>query len=758
MALEYKKAKGMSIRDIAPLPLGGLAKEGWEPINWERRNACERNLKLFAESYLPNVFYLGWSEDQLKCIRKVENVFLEGGMFALAMPRSGGKTAICRAGMIWGTAYGHKRFPYFVGSTQPKAIQTLEFVKLYWYRSKNLRQDFPEIGWSIWKLENRFHLARGQLYRGQPTLVEWGGEAVRYPCLLLPKEDVAGYPESFLIWSEEYQAYYTKNAGVMIATAGIDGSIRGEAEVHPITLEQPRPDVVLLDDVQKDQKAESPAACEKMERLIDGAIQGLAGPGNHIAALMPCTVIADGDVADTYLDRMKKPEWKGERCQLVTSWPPGITDFEIGMDTEPGKAWNHYAELRKQSLRLYEDLRLATEYYLANRAVMDEGFVVSWVDRFDPKTEISAQQHAMNLRLKSPITFPAEYQNRGKKLAKDGPLLVSPGQVAEKTIAIERSHLPVGTQFLTAFLDVQDEILFYTVFGCEPDFTGVFCEYGTWPEVGTRYFTKNQAQGWGLLSREFWKAYPQHRDKGYITEGGKIKPPLEAKIYHALTQASRWLLSREFTRMDEHQTPMTIQALGVDTRWGQASDAIKRFCREVGRREVIPYHGQAIPPTNKQLEEYTRTKGWLFEDQINPQTKEVRWVLRPDPTGQYQLMADVDRMKDFLMARLASPPGSSGSISLYQASPEAHEMFSQHLAGSEYPEPVTARGLTKNKWRERDGRPDNDWLDCAVGCLVLASRLGASLRANPEGKTVRNMTDRTPRRLSEIYNAKRNGG
>ena len=310
----------------------------------------------------------------------------------------------------------------------------------------------------------------------------------------------------------------------------------------------------------------SPAACEKMIRLVDGAVQGLAGPGEKIAGLMPCTVIRDGDVADTYLDNLKKPDWQGERCRMVLDWPEGVTDFEMTMDSKAGKLWNDYAEERIKSLRLFGDISLATKLYEDNRKTMDKGFEVSWADRYDKETELSAQQHAMNLRLTSPLTFPPEYQNIGRRDDTGLPVMITKSQLAEKTLDVPEGHCQADTQFVSAFIDVQNEVLFYGVFATAPDFTGVFVKYGTWPEVGTRYFTKSQTESWSLLTKSFFDAYPEHKSKAIKTERGKIRAPLEAKIYHALSQCVPWLLSHEFIRQDGHATPLRIQRLGIDTR------------------------------------------------------------------------------------------------------------------------------------------------------------------------------------------------
>lgn len=761
-------------------------------IDWNRRLSTKHDLKRFLEIYLPNIFYLGWSTDQLRCVRKTETVFIGEAMFALAIPRAGGKTAIVRGGITWGVAHGHKRFPFNVGSTDPKSIQTLNAIKSFWYGSPKLLQDFPEIAWAINRTQNRFHLARGQTFQGQLTHIEWGSNSVRFPSLLLSQEDAEafhGHDDTALVYLKTLDRFLPRQGGINVATAGIGGAMRGEAETHPITLEQPRPDVVILDDIQKDSAAESPMQVAKLVNLIDGAITGLAGPGRHISVLMPCTVTKEGDVSDQYLDTNKKPEYRGERCQLVSSWPDGITDTEISLDTEAGVLWNDYQVKRREAFQEFEKHSLrcehcrnnlidpcktgrviqlkATRHYKKNRKDMDKGFTVTWKDRYGNPTlqadgtfkrtdlgELSAQQHAMNLRLKAPLTFPAEYQNRGRKLNQAGDSLITAGQLACKIVDTAKEEVSVEAQHLAGFLDVQNEGFFWGMLAVDDSFTGTFT-YGTWPQISTRYFTKNQMGGWSLLTREFFKAYPEQRDKATRTEAGKLRAPLEAKIYFGLSQVVPWLMGLKFAKQDQFQTVMTIDKMAIDTRWGQTSDTVKRYIRECGNANLIPYYGQAFPPTHRQLEEYTLTKGWHFEHQRHPNVKDPKWVVRPNPDGMYYMSSDVSRQKDFIMNRLSSPPGSIGSISLCKGTPEDHEMVADHICNSEYPEPVTARGMTKNLWKERDGSPDNDWLDCLVGCATVASMLGACLVTGGEG----NLPQRSGRRkLSELAATKRGRG
>ena len=68
--------------------------------------------------------------------------------------------------------------------------------------------------------------------------------------------------------------------------------------------------------------------------ILAGDILGLAGPGQKISGIMPCTIIRPGDMADQILDRQKHPEWNGEKAKMLYSEPTNT------------KLWEEYAEIR----------------------------------------------------------------------------------------------------------------------------------------------------------------------------------------------------------------------------------------------------------------------------------------------------------------------------------------------------------------------------------------------------------------------------
>jgi hypothetical protein len=172
--------------------------------------------------------------------------------------------------------------------------------------------------------------------------------------------------------------------------------IRGQNHARPDG-KVVRPQLVMVDDPQTTESAWSPSQSQRREAILAGDVLGMAGPGKKISGLMACTVIRPGDMADSILDREKHPEWQGERTKMVYAFPSNE------------KLWQQYAEIRADSLRNDGDGSTATEFYIKNREAMDAGAIVAWPERHN-EDEISAIQHAMNLRLRDEAAFFAEFQ------------------------------------------------------------------------------------------------------------------------------------------------------------------------------------------------------------------------------------------------------------------------------------------------------------------------------------------------------------
>jgi hypothetical protein len=504
-------ALALAGRDIGELP---------EVVDTDRKAHAERDFRFFCEAYLPETFHLSWSPDHLKVIAKIEEAVLRGGLFAMAMPRGSGKTSICECACIWAVLYGHHTFVCLIGSDEAHAMEMLDSIKMELQNNDLLLEDFPEVAFPIQRLDGIANRCNGQLYQGQRTHIGWTAKEIVLPTI----------PASAA-------------SGAILKVAGITGRIRG-MKYKRADGQAARPSLVVLDDPQTDESARSLSQCANREAILAGAVLGLSGPGKKISGIMPCTVIRPGDMADNILNRDHHPEWNGERTKLVYAFP------------ENEKLWQQYAEIRADSLRGGRHGEEATEFYRANREVMDQGAEVAWPERRHPD-EISALQHAMNLRLRDEAAFFAEYQNE--------PLLAEVGiddltfdQIASRLNKLERGAAPIGVEHLTMFVDIQATVLYYVVVGWEKDFTGYVLDYGTWPDQQRAYFTLRDARR--MLS---------------LVTG---ITGLEGSIYAGLEALTSDLLGREWQREDG--VVMRIGKCLIDANWGNSTDVVYEFCRQ----------------------------------------------------------------------------------------------------------------------------------------------------------------------------------
>ena len=662
-------------RDIGQLP---------EVVNPDRKAACERNFQLFCESYFPETYSLAWSPDHLKVIEKIETAVLRGGLFALALPRGSGKTTITESAALWSMLYGHREFVVLIGATESAALELLDSLKTELEVNERLAEDFPEVCYPVAQLEGIANRCAGQLYKGERTRITWTSNEIVLPT-------VEG----------------SRASGIIVRVAGITGRIRG-MKFKRSDGRSVRPSLVVIDDPQTSESAGSLEQTRKRVRVLAGDILGLAGPGQKISGIMPCTIIRPGDMADIILNRNTHPDWNGEKTRMVYKFPTNM------------KLWDEYAELRAESLRTDGNFQKATEFYLANREAMDAGAEVSWEARFN-HDEVSALQHAMNLKFQDEAAFMSEYQNDPLPDDTADDSLLSVDGICAKINGLARRRVPLKCDRLTMFVDVQKALLFYVVIAWAEDFTGAVIDYGSWPD--------------------------QHRHEYSLADANPSiqtlfpKAGFEGALYAALSALADECLGREWEREDG--AVLKIERALVDANWGQSTDVVYQFCRQSSHAGVIlPSHGRYVGASSKPMTEYRKQQG----DRLG-----FNWMI-PNVAGKRAIrhvIYDTNYWKSFIHARLAVPVGDKGSLTLYGRIPGAHQLFAEHLT-AEYRVKTQGRGRTVDEWKLKPQSHDNHFLDCVAGCAVCGSMLGASL---PE--TLPAKLDRKPMiRLSD----KRPGG
>lgn len=121
----------------------------------ERKERATRDFRFFCEAYFPETFHLEWSPDHLKVITKIERAVLDGGLFAMAMPRATGKTVLCERACLWAILYGHRQFVCLIGSDESSAVDMLDAIKSEIEDNELLLADFPEAVYPIARLEGK---------------------------------------------------------------------------------------------------------------------------------------------------------------------------------------------------------------------------------------------------------------------------------------------------------------------------------------------------------------------------------------------------------------------------------------------------------------------------------------------------------------------------------------------------------------------------------------------------------------------------
>lgn len=699
----YQRHKDVTRRRQAEISAAGrdIASRMRPVADPLRRAACKNDFRQFVETYILDLFtqkngavaeHWPWADYHLRMMERIEGTVLRGEKSAFAVPRGGGKTTLIQAGTLWAILYGHRRWVCIIAATGPKASEIADDIKTLLETNPKLAADFPEVTVPIESLERIANRQKGQTFHGKPTRLEWGESVIVIA-------DIPGSPA----------------AQARVTWGGLEGAfVRGQGRNLPDGTRQ-RPDLVLIDDPQTDESALSEYQTKGRLNLLNGAVLEMGPPGKPLAGLMAVTVITQNDMADQVL---RSPEWNCTRIPMLVKYP--IHRAQTDKAVEHGDLWDRYSEFLSAGMEKH-----AADLYAAHRCkpecetrldkdrecltcerrgeCMDCGAVVSWISR-KYQADLSAVQHAMNRSIRKPDQFAAEMQQapNAKNVYQT---TVTPAQVMARVSGLPAGMVPGEATKLTAFIDVHDEILYYTVCAWTDGFTGWIIDYGTYPEQPTKWFRQSDP--------------PRRLSQLY---GGSKGAVLAA----GLEALSRKLLDKEFACSGGGV--MSLERLLVDSRYEPlgAPRIVDGLRRKLKTPIFVSAKGRGINAKHKPISMYTKRPGWTLGD---------HWYI-PDVRGTKEfpyVSIDTNHWKSFVHTALSMPIGTEGALLLFgTVGREAdHEQFAEHIAASEYYREVTAQ-FTVNEWSVLPNRPDNHWFDCLVGCFVGASMLGCKVSTPAE--------------------------
>lgn len=650
---DRESAVSRSGRDIGPPP---------RIKNKRRRNAAIKSLRYFLVKYFPETIYLALSKDHEKAIKRIESAVKNGGRFAFAMPRGSGKTTFTELAVLWAILTGRRKFIAIIGSDKPSSIEILDSIKTELETNDLLFEDFPEACHPIRALEGEARKCTGQHIEGVRTRIGWGADELVFPVVegALSSESV-------------------------IRVAGITGRIRG-MKYKTTKGKTLRPDLAIVDDPQTEESAYSDPQCNSRERAIKRAVCRLSGPGKDIAVFMPCTVIRKGDLADRFLDKKLNPDWNGLRTKM-------LYEFPANMDL-----WEKYDDLRRQELEEDREPVESRKFYIANLKKMKRKAMVGWEER-KKAGDVDALQHAMDLYFEDPAGFLAEFNNDPQDELVEGQVeIATPESIMQRTNGYDRGKVPSWATKITAFVDVQQDCLFWLVAAWSDDFRGAVIDYGCFPDQGRTYFTKAD------IRKTLRKVLKVKSKQGAIRKG--------------LDLLVKELMERQFPTEDGGVMP--IDRLAVDASYEQT--VIYSFCRAFGDSRVTPHHGKYYGPESKPLAQHKPKAG----EKIGH-----HW-LRPSIRGQRLAVrhyaSDVNFWKSFIHSRFSIEQGAYGDLTLFGKTRDQryHRMFADHQCAQKCIL-MEAKGIrTSEVWKRQPGK-DHDWFDCMVGAAVLACVEGSSL-------------------------------
>jgi hypothetical protein len=635
----------------------------------QRRESTKFDFRLFNEVYFSIRFNLRWSSEHLGLIDTMESAVLRGGgMFAFAFPRGSGKSSLSETLALWALLHAHKRFVVPIGATASHATEMFQSITGELETNHLLYSDFPEVCYPIVKIGGNYAKAKAQHIDGRLTRIKFSTAMLVFP-------DVEG----------------SLSSGSCVQVASITGRLRGIKRVTP-SGEVLRPDFVIIDDPQTDRSAKSPASVASREKIIQGAVLGLAGPRKPITAVMPCTVIQPNDLAERFLDRTRRPEWQGKRAKLMEKFPDNM------------ELWNQYREIRADSYRAGNNGKEATEFYASHRAEMDAGAIVAWTERYNPPQQLSAIQFAMDLWIDDPHAFAAEYQNEPliQSNATLGRIKLESLDIMGRLSGLPYGVAPRGTQFITAGVDIQQRILYYLLTAWSEDFGGVVLDYGTYPKQHQPYFSGTNPP--------------------INLEALHPGMTLEPQVFRGLEELQGNVFNRKWLR-DETQDTINVEGVLIDANWSLTSSAVYAFCKRNENSSVYyPSHGKGISAAQLPMDAWPKRPG--TGEQCGDS-----WRLRQHSNSKISgrhLTYDTNFWKSRIAERLMVGQGAKNAITLWGDKTANHVHLSDHLS-SEYSEPTAGRGREVDAWQTLSKVVENHWWDCLVMSAVIAAYKGIKL-------------------------------
>jgi len=611
----------------------------------------KQSLLQFIEIYLKHMFPLPFSDDHITALDRIEESIKEGGLFATAASRGDGKTSRTIASILWCILYGHKKFMVIIASDADAAKSILSEVLHELADNEKIGRDWNHIQTVIRSYIESPNSLRHMIVNNENPRCDIKTNKIVMPTIK-GIEDACN--------------------GTIVVAKGLTASLRGIR--HKLQSgETVRPDYAIIDDPSSDESAASPIQNDMRERLLTGAILGMAGPNKKISAVCSCTVIQPNDLAARLLDHDRHPEWQGHKAKLVYEW------------SKEKELWEQYAQLRKED-QTDSDARYtkSTEFYKQNREKMDKDVVIGWEHRYR-EGELSAIQHAYNLLIdRGQLVFDCEYQNEPKNVS------TSSYDLDEKLIlsrlsGFNKHTAPVNCEYIVTGVDINYCGLNWVTIAARKDSSSFVVDWGKYPE------------GVDLIPKKTKEAPEQTISQAIY----KLVREQEEKVVMVGNQARR------------------IGLIVIDC--GNWTDCV------INTISAIKSHINIMAIRGRDAKTYKTKRDAIRsgnEWQIN------RWERLNSPV----LIINADYYREAMQRGFLITPGSPSSISLYGNDHMAHIRLAKEISSERLSEKVITQTSTFYRWEQTPGIAHDlgDAMTYAFAAIHAAGASPISLPKMPE--------------------------
>lgn len=621
-----------------------------------------------AEACPRNPFTYEFVSQQKEIIATVGESIRTGRDAAIAASRGEGKTTICERLTMKYILQGKTPastiavfFAVLFAATGGSAEASLEEIKDQIEHNDRLAEDYPEVCIPVRALEGAPQRAHSQIVsgfrhdNGEPfeaaaSRFKWCGEGVILP-------NVPGSPAALSI----------------IETRGLDSAVRG------LKRKGRRPDLILIDDPDTQESAESEHLARKLEKTIERAIGGLGGQQRRAARVIITTLASRTSVSYRYTDRKLKPFFRGRRFRFLINAPTHID------------LWDEYVALRKQDE--IDDTRKAHEFYLKNRRKMDAGALVANTNRHTATEASALEFYFTEVARIGPEAVATEYDNDPPE--ESGPIEsgITAARIQKQISGYPRKIIPPGCTVLTHGMDVRKIAIHWVVRAWRPDGTGFTIDYGVHELHGT---TRGSDEGIeAAVYNAIGARMTEFRDADYKFADGKTIAPANVL---SLVDAG-WQTTTVYRACRDNLGLVPIMGFGKSAG-----------CVRTSFRDVLKSTEQVKPGDGYRL--VKRGRLWLVE-------------------------ADADRWKGFEHARWMTGAGRPGRMEIYgEFDAEAdrhgrlsddqkrHFAYAKHITNEiEIEEPY--KGTLRRRWKSISD--NNHWLDASAYADVGARIRGITI-------------------------------